>query len=178
MGDAGRERDTAVTIYIDFDAIPPPARSPTNGNSTTPRSTKELRRGKIYDCNDRPDQHAGLHPIQRARAARPGPAHGERQRARLDVGTRRPPPRTSTQRHALHRQHGDGFASPGDELLYDRRRQPQPRPTAERDPARPRSGRHDLRPEQHDLHQRLERELGHRRRRCQHAIPADSASKP
>ena len=119
--------DTAVTVYVDYDADPStgPFTDPNGSKYDTSVSLKELERAKIYDPND--DNQTGLLAyvltagVKLAAAWGQDPLTATASAPGLDVGTGVPPlPLFSVGKNGTLSvdADGDGFVSPGDTILY------------------------------------------------------------
>ncbi len=119
--------DTAVTVYVDYDADPStgPLTDPNLNKYDVALSLKELERAKVYDPNDRNQTGMLLYVldpgIKLAAAWGQDPTTATASAPGLDVGTGVPPlPLFSAGKNGtlFTDNDGDGFVSPGDVLLY------------------------------------------------------------
>ncbi|HAB19118.1 MAG TPA: hypothetical protein DCE44_22095, partial [Verrucomicrobiales bacterium] len=119
--------DTAVDVYVDFDA------NPSTGSLTDPNgnkydvvlSLKELERARVYDTTDRNQTGMLIYTltpgVKLAAAWGQDPSTASAGAPGLDVGTGVPPlPLFSAGKNGTLEQDndGDGFVSPGDVLLF------------------------------------------------------------
>ena len=119
--------DTAVTVYVDYDADPAtgPLTDPNGNKYDVALSLKELERAKIYDTNDRNQTGMLVYTlspgIKLAAAWGQDPSAASGGAPGLDVGTGVPPlPLFSAGKNGtlFTDSDGDGFVSPGDVQLY------------------------------------------------------------
>jgi uncharacterized repeat protein (TIGR01451 family) len=119
--------NTAVTIYVDFDADPAtgPNTDPNGNQYDVALSLRELERAKVYDTTDRNQTGMLLYTltpgVKLAAAWGQDPTTASAGAPGLDVGTGVPPlPLFSAGKNGtLHTDNdGDGYVSPGDVLLY------------------------------------------------------------
>ncbi len=119
--------DTAVTVYVDFDADPLTGSfTDVNGNKYDLALTlKELERAKIFDTGDRNQTGTLIYTltddVKLAAAWGQDPLAAAPAAPGLDVGTGVPPlPLFSAGKNGtlFTDNDGDGFVSPGDVLLY------------------------------------------------------------
>jgi uncharacterized repeat protein (TIGR01451 family) len=161
--------DTPVTVYVDYDSNPltGPLTDPNGNKYDVALSLRELDRAKIFDPNDRNQTGMLVYTlaagVKLAAAWGQDPTTASASAPGLDVGTGVPPlPLFAAGKNGtLHTDNdGDGFVSPGDELLYtvvitNISRAPVPDILfTDRHPA----AGDDLRSQQHLLHERHERD--------------------